>query len=221
MSTTAGTRSGERLHRLYDLAVWPPRVAALSGMWLLGVLAGGILLGLAPATVAAHATALRWHDPEGTGAGSAAAVWRTFWVAWRSWLWRSQLPMGFAYLTLVPFAFWLDAVGIQTALGMPLACLAGWWLITIQWLPSALVGATGPRRDLPRITVHLAWRRWPASLGAIILLAVLAVAGWWWVPFALPFVFPGLPAILITRLARRTVELEQQATTAGGATAAG
>lgn len=203
---------GERLHKLYDLAIWPPRIVALTGMWLIGTLAGLVVAGLGPATVAAHAVALGWTDPD---PDEPIRPWRTFWSSWRRWLLRSQLPLGFAWLTLVPIVFWAQWIGLTNPLSLPLVVIGLWWLVTICWLPPALIGTTDLRSDLVRVTLTLAWRRTGATLVLALGLAVVGVAGWLWAPFALPFVVPGLPMVLVSRHARRSIESEQLKQDAG------
>lgn len=204
---------GERLHKLYGLAVWPPRIVALTGMWLLGTLAGLVVAGLAPATVAAHEVALGWTDTDPEV--EPIKPWRTFWSSWKQWFLRSQLPLGFAWLTLVPIFFWAHWIGFTNPLAMPVLLLGLLWLITIGWLPPALIGTTDLRKDLVRVTLHLAWRRVGATLGLALILAIVGLAGWLWAPFALPFVVPGLPIILVSRHARRTIESEELRQAAG------
>lgn len=69
-------------------APWPLRVYAASGavwlalqlqfLWLIGAAAGGVLLGWAPATVAAS-TLARDHER-----GEQHPAWRRFWTTWRA-----------------------------------------------------------------------------------------------------------------------------------------
>lgn len=196
-----------RLHRLYDLAVWPSRVAWLTLLWWLGVLAGGIVLGLGPATVAVHRVATGWLDHR----AADDAGWYGFWRTWRAWFWRAQPWFWGVVLTGIPFAFWLAMAGPDSPWALPALLLGGWWLVTVCFLPAMLVMAHDPRRDGIRVTLHLAWRRWPTTLLAAVVLGVAVVAAWWWLPAALPFALPGLPAVVATALALRTVRLERLA----------
>jgi len=198
--------AGNRLHRLYDLAVWPPRVVWLTALWWLGVLAGGVILGLAPATVAIHRVATGWLDDR----AAEDAGWTGFWRTWRAWLWRSQPWFWGTVLTGAPFAFWLAVADPRSPWSLPAVLLGAWWSMTVWFLPAMLVMANDPRRDGVRVVLHLAWRHWPSTVLTALALALASAAAAWWVPAALPVALPGLPALAATALALRTVRQEHE-----------
>lgn len=94
---------GGRFARLYRLLDWPPRLAGLNLLWLAGVLAGGVVAGLSPATVALFALVRDYQR------GRHPRPWRDFWRHWRAEFARAQLRLGLPLLTVWVFAFYLLA----------------------------------------------------------------------------------------------------------------
>lgn len=106
---------------------WLPRLLVLHVLWILGTLAGGIVLGAAPATVALlHALDAREELPTGT-------VDRLRWVAAR---WREELLP--AHLALGPFLL----IGGAAAANLAAVAvgLAPAWFVPWGVAPSAVIG---------------------------------------------------------------------------------
>lgn len=179
---------------IYRLLDWPLRLAVVTLLWLLGVLAGLVIAGLAPATLAAHVVIGDYLDSE-------VRPWSRFWAAWREWFVRGQLVLGLPLATVWVLGFYLAAVR-QTVWALPLSVVLLGYLVTLWLLPAAVV-STGVRRFQEHwlLALHLSWRR-PALpvVGAVVLL-LLAVGAWYVVPAALVFgpAAASLAAVLVVR----------------------
>lgn len=180
---------------VYRLLDWPLRLAAVTLLWLLGVAAGLVVAGIAPATLAAHQVMLAYLDD------AEVHPWSRFWSAWREWLGRGQMVLGLPLATLWVLAFYL-AVARQTVWVVPLSVVLLGYLITLWLLPAAVVSA-GPRpsKDLWLLTIHLTWRRPVLPVAAAGVLVVLAVGASYVVPAALVFgpATAALAAVLVVR----------------------
>ena len=178
---------------LYRILDWPLRLATVTALWLLGVAAGLVIAGLAPATLAVHQVMQAYLDD------TDVRPWRLFWSAWCQWLGRGQVVLGLPLATVWVLAFYLTAVR-QTVWAVPLSVVMLGYLVTLSLLPAVVVSA-GPRsaRELWLLAIHFSWRRPLAPLAATAALVVLAVAAWYAVPAALVFgpATAALAAVLV------------------------
>ncbi|RIQ32520.1 YesL family protein [Jiangella rhizosphaerae] len=187
---------GGRFGRLYAYLDWPVRLAVLNLLWLLGVLAGLVLFGLAPATAALYAV-LRAYV-----LGRSPRLWRDFWAVWRSSLRSSQLVLGVPILTVWVVVFYL-LLSRSTPLVWAMAVLAAGYLATLLQLPAVVAHVDLPAVRSWQVTVEVAWRRPLATVAVAGLVVVLAVGGWLTTPAAVPLFFPALPALLATLTVQR------------------
>ncbi|MCG5219152.1 DUF624 domain-containing protein [Streptosporangium soli] len=185
-----------RFGRLYGWLDWPARLAGLNLLWILGVLAGLVVGGLAPSTLALYEV-LRGHLR-----GRSPRMWRDFWSAWRRHLLSAQVAFGVPLLTVWVLVFYLLAArGTPLVYGM--AVLLSLYLATLLQLPAVLVHMEPAPVRAWLVTVEVAWRRPAGTLGVAGLVVVLVAGGWFVTPAALPFFVPALPALLATMAARR------------------
>jgi len=182
---------------LYRLLDWPLRLAVVTALWLLGVAAGLVVAGVAPATLASQ------HVLHAYLSGGEAEVraWSRFWSAWRAWFGRGQVVLGLPLATVWVLVFYL-AASRQTLWAWPLSVVTFGYLVSLWLLPAVAVTA-GPRRarDVWLLTMHLSWRRPVLPLAGTAVLVALALAAWYVVPAALVF-WPagaGLAALLVVR----------------------
>lgn len=191
---------GGRFARLYRLLDWPPRLAGLNLLWLAGVLAGGVVAGLSPATVALFALVRDYQR------GRHPRPWRDFWRHWRAEFARAQLRLGLPLLTVWVFAFYLLAAR-GTPLAGAVAVLAVVYLAVLAYLPAVLAHFDVPATAAWRIAALTAAKAplWTVGLGAtvVVLVAAMLVA----VPVAVPFFLPSAPAALITLVAARIFDV--------------
>ena len=130
-STMPTTTVTNRLAAACDVLAW---CAGLTLGWALGVLAGGILLGVAPATAAAAELVRRRER------GDAVRPVRDGIAAWRRELWRSQPvllpPMLVVALLWTNYAV-LSGLG-RDAAGLRVATLVAFVVAvaTVAWLPA-------------------------------------------------------------------------------------
>jgi uncharacterized membrane protein YesL len=187
---------GGRFARLYRLLDWPLRLAGLNLLGLAGVLAGGVVAGISPATVALFALLREYL------LGRQPRPWHDFWRHWRVEFGRSQLRLGVPLLTLWVFLFYLLA-----ARGTPLAAavvvLGLAYLGTLIYLPAVLAHFELPAVPAWRTAALAAWRTplWTLGLGSA--LAVLALAMVLAVPVAVPIFLPSAPAAMVMLVALR------------------
>jgi uncharacterized membrane protein YesL len=192
----AEVRLGGRFGRLYGFLDWPARLAGLNLLWLLGVLAGLVLFGLAPATAALY-TVLRAYVLD-----RSPRMWRDFWAAWRASLASSQLVLGVPILTVWVVVFYL-LLARSTPFAAGMAVLAAGYLATLLQLPAVVAHVALPVVRSWQLTAELAWRRPLPTVGVAALVVVLAVGGWLTTPAAVPLLFPALPALLATMTVQR------------------
>lgn len=192
----AELRVGGRFGRLYGYLDWPARLAGLNLLWLLGVVAGLVVFGLAPATAALYAV-LREYV-----LGRSPRLWRDFWAAWRASLVSSQLVLGVPILTVWVVAFYL-LLSRSTPFAVAMALLAAGYLATLMQLPAVVAHVALPAARSWQVTAEVAWRRPLATVGVAVLVVVLAVGGWLTTPAAVPLLFPALPALLATLTVQR------------------
>lgn len=175
---------------------WVARLVGLNLLWGLGALAGGVLLGVLPASFAVTEVLRRSREgdldsdldsgPAGAPSGDpGGGVWRVFWRTWRS---------HFARANLLGLPFWgLSAIvvaDVAVFLAAPDAALA--WLLVpfgavalVTVIAAAHLAPVALRYDVPARRV---WR-WvflaplSAPLEALVLamgLALFATLVWWW-----------------------------------------
>ncbi|MEE1650592.1 DUF624 domain-containing protein [Brachybacterium sp. J144] len=178
------------------------RAVLLQGLWLLGTLAGGVILGWAPATVAVTDAAARAERGQRITLRRAAEVWR-------AQFWRAQLTLGAPALLL------LLGIGALTAAGAPLAVRAPAAIGAILLLAALLhIPSVELRHDLrvpavlPRSAL-LALAQLPTTLllAAVLLLwggAALSLPG------LIPFLGVGVPVLLSQHLVGRSLDRNEQ-----------
>lgn len=174
------------------------RALVIQAIWLLGTLAGGIVLGWAPATMAAVDAAACAERGEPIRWGRAARIWKTTFL-------RSQVTLG------LPGLFVLAAAGAALSPALPLAAT-----VLLALVIAVLLAAMAHIPDLdlryelraPRVlgrAVVLALAQAPTSL---VLLAVLAL----WtgievaVPGLVPFLGVSVPLLIGHHLASRSMD---------------
>ena len=189
---------GGRFGRLYRYLDWPVRLVALNLLWLLGVLAGLVLFGLAPATAALYAV-LR-----ASVLGRSPRLWPDFWAAWRASLRSSQLVLGLPILTVWVVVFYL-LLARSTPFAAAMAVLAAGYLATLLQLPAVVAHLSLPAVRSWQVTAAVAWRRPVPTLAVAALVVGLAVGGWLTTPAAVPLFFPALPALLATLTVQRAL----------------
>ena len=174
------------------------RALALQGIWLAGTLAGGVVLGWAPATMAATEMAERAERGE-------PIRWRRAARAWTDTFWRSQITLGLPGLfVLMAVATILSGVlplVLQAVLGLAAVLL----LITLAHIPEL-----DRRYHLPATRVFgrallLALAQAPTSLvllAALVLWAAIVLS----LPGLLPFLGAAVPLLLSHHLVGRSLD---------------
>lgn len=176
-----------RLHEAADEVFW---AAQLNLLWTVFTLAGGVLLGFGPATVAAYTLARRH------ASGESFSAWPAFAAAWRRELLRGSivvLPLAAVTLLLITNYFYFAALGSgATALRLTtLAALAAVAMITAYLLPMVVhydlpAGAYLPKALLfaitrPAASVLLLFAGTAVAYASMLypfLALVVAVGGW-------------------------------------------
>lgn len=174
------------------------RALVLQGIWLAGTLAGGVVLGWAPATMAATEMAERAERGE-------PIRWRRAARAWTDTFWRSQITLGLPGLfVLMAVATILSGVlplVLQAVLGLAAVLL----LITLAHIPEL-----DRRYHLPATRVFgrallLALAQAPTSLvllAALVLWAAIVLS----LPGLLPFLGAAVPLLLSHHLVGRSLD---------------
>jgi uncharacterized membrane protein YesL len=166
-----------------DLVCW---VAALNLLWIAGTLLGGVVLGAAPATVAAHTLARRRIRGEGVPAV------RAFWRVWRAEFGRANvllLPAG-----AVGGLLWLNWLHFGTADGAAGTVVAGAVLLaavlTLAWC--AVLVPLYVHYDLPLPAYPVVASRFVLANPAPAALLLAVAAGLGAVTAAVPGLLPFL-----------------------------
>ncbi len=167
-----------RLHAACDWLFW---VMTVNVLWYLFTLAGGIVLGAAPASIAAAELTRRRLR------GEAFPAFRSFAAAWRREFWRSNAVLGPVILVTVVLAMNLisylqtgaltDAPGILTGIAL---------VVAISIL--AVVMPMYAHYDLPLRAYLLTATRWMIRNIAYVILLLLAVV----VVVTASLILPGL-----------------------------
>lgn len=199
----AGRRAAADWRRIYRVADWLMVALALQGMWVLGTLAGLVVLGYAPATTALAAC---WRSVVGQSSGESAegGLWRLFWRTWRREFGRSQGVVLIPTLTLWSITFWsLQTRSLPVAVvGLAIVCGL---LLTLVYFPVAAVA--GPERDVVtcwRLGVALAWIRPATTLGMGLGVVALAVVSVTFSGIIWPLFVPSLPVLAAVWSSERT-----------------
>jgi uncharacterized membrane protein YesL len=175
--------------RVYEAADEVFRAAELTLLWTVFTLAGGVLAGIGPATLAAYTVARRH------ASGEAFRVWPAFLAAYRREFGRGSvlvLPLTGAAVLLVTNYFFFAAMGPAGTVPRltTLAALAALALIAIYLLPMAVHYDLRTRAYLPKASLFALTRPAPSVLLLFVLaataftvaaypfLAVAAVGGW-------------------------------------------
>lgn len=192
-----------RSARWYAWIDWPLRLACLTALWLAGVLAGLVVAGVAPATLAAHCLVRAWLDePE-------VRPWRAFWSAWHSRFWRAQVDVGLPLATAWVIAFYLVALR-QTVVAVALTVVLLGYLLTLWFLPAVAAYHPGSSAvSLWRLTVDVVWRQPVLPIAAGAVLSLLLVATWYAVPGALVLA-PAVAWAMSVWVVRRLLSSRQQ-----------
>lgn len=174
------------------------RALVLQGIWVLGTLAGGIVLGWAPATMATIDAA--------AGAERGERIrWRRAAQVWKSSFLRTQATLGLPGLFLLLAA----SAALSGALPVPVEIVL-WLVVVLLLLAIAHIPDLDRRYQLPATrvlgrAVVLSLAQAPTSL---LMLAVLAL----WagvvlaVPGLLPFLGAAVPLLVIHHLVSRSLD---------------
>lgn len=178
------------------VTTWVWRLATATGTWWLQTLAGGVVLGFAPATVTLYRQL--GHALDG---GDADDGVRAAWRAWRENFWDSQVRFGLPALTVAVFAWYVLALR-GTPFAVTIAVLG---VVYVCWLLH--VPAVATRTDLgvrscwlltAQLMARAPLRHAAVGLGT----GALVVAAVLWFPGGLVLLVPAVPAAaasLVTR----------------------
>ena len=172
-------RAASALSSATDLVL---RALVLQGIWLLGTLAGGIVLGWAPATTAAV-------DAAACADRGEPIRWRRAARTWKDSFWRSQVTLGLPGLFLLLAAMPAVSGALPLVLQILLVLVIVLLLIALAHIPELDRRYALPATRVFGRAVVLGLAQAPTSL---VLLAVLAL--WSGVVLALPGLLPFLGA---------------------------
>lgn len=174
------------------------RALHLQLLWLLGTLAGCVVLGWAPATMAAADAARRAERGEPITFRRAA-------LTWRAGFWRSQVTLGPPALLLVLGIGTAGAADTPLAARLPAGIAAVLLLVAMLHIPfvdlrhRVPLGAVLGRSTL----LALAQAHTTVLLGAVLMLwGAICLS----VPGLLPFLGAGIPLLLAQHLVGRTLD---------------
>ncbi|UYO96637.1 DUF624 domain-containing protein [Microbacterium sp. M28] len=193
-TTTAAPGWALRVHAAFDWIWW---VATVNVLWIAFTLAGGIVLGAAPASVAA--TELTRRRLRGDG----FAAWRCFAQAWRREFWRANAALGPAFVITVLLA--ASAIGQYAAgsLGAPLGILTSAALALAVAVTAVAVTMFAhyevPLRAYAPTAFRWVMRNLPHAI-LLLLAAVVVVTASFILPGIIPFLSLGAWLTLSTAL---------------------
>ncbi|MGY5765251.1 DUF624 domain-containing protein [Brachybacterium sp. DNPG3] len=174
------------------------RALAVQGIWLLGTLAGGVVLGWAPATMAAVDAAARGERGESITLARAARVWRD---SFR----RSQLTLGLPGLALVLGLLTATTTGAPLIARVPAAIGAVGLAVALLHVPML-----DRRYELPAsrvlsraLLVSLAQLPTSLLLGAVLVLWAGILSS---IPGLVPFLGIAVPVLMAQHLVSRSLE---------------
>lgn len=159
--------------RWYAASEWIVRAMLVNALWLAFTLLGGVVLGLAPATVAAHALARRYVR------GIDGRPVRTFMDVYRAQLWRANVllvPPVVGMLAALAGAVTMRGSTLPGAgpLSIPLFAAAAVLGLAVLYLPALTVHYQIPTRQSASRAFLFAVANLPST--AVLLLALAAVA---------------------------------------------
>lgn len=184
-----------RVHAACDWVMWAMAVNALV---LVSALAGGVVLGAAPAIVAATALTRRRLR------GEAFPVVRSFAAVWRDEFWRSNAVVGPPLVVTVLLTLQVAASAATGGLGTP-AGIALCAAAALSFLVTAVVTPMYTHYELPLRAYLPTASRWmlqnlaPALLLAVAAAGVVGISAL--IPGLIPFVSVGAWLTISTALA--------------------
>lgn len=195
--------------RLAGALTWVVRLAGLNLLWVLGLLAGALVAGFAPATVALAGVLRDLIE------GRQPRLWKDFWIYWRRGLLAAQLSVGVPLVTVVVLGFYVVAAGGSestmlrgSAIGLSVLLLL--YTATVLHLPVLFATFDCSVTELWRLTLVVAWRSPWHTLAILVgsIVAVLAMAFAY--PAALLLYAVSGPSFLAALVGRRAVQRAQR-----------
>ncbi|MFC7404330.1 YesL family protein [Georgenia alba] len=161
--------------RMYALSEWVLRAMLLNLLWLLGTLAGAVLLGFAPATLAAHHVARQY------ARGTDGYVLREYVATYRREFWRAQallLPPVLLLLAATTSALLLRGSALPGAdvVAAASAVVAGCLVLVLLYLPSLAVHYDVPTTRALSRAFLLAVANLPSTVLLVLVLAATCYA---------------------------------------------
>ncbi|PHP52849.1 YesL family protein [Actinomyces ruminis] len=161
------------------------RLFVLHLVWLLGVAAGGVILGAAPATLALNAVIRRdllnrVLEAGNLGGAERPGLWQEFWRVWRTEFWRAQM---IGAVVLAGWAvFGLDRLVLRGGVGEATPWLSGLVVVlSVLWAAATLIVwpvAVHFDESLPRVAKLVFVLALSCPAHSLTVLA--AAAGWLW-----------------------------------------
>lgn len=178
------------------------RALIIQGIWIAGTLAGGIVLGWAPATLAAVDAAAHARRGEPITLRGAARVWREQWL-------RAQLVLGLPALLLLPSLTALLATGVPLAVRVLAGIGALLVLAVLMHVPAVELRYRLRARDVLGRASALALAQAPMAL---VLAAALALWGGILaaVPGLVPFLGAAVPLLAAEHLVGRSIDRNEE-----------
>lgn len=157
---------------------WVGHVLAVQALLALGTLAGGVVLGLAPALDAGGRVLARL-----TAGAPSTHVWRDFWAAWRGGWRRANLlaaPLWAVGALLVVDAWVVTAADgpVRAALGVGLGLATAWTVVVLAYLPAVLRRYEDPAPAAWRFLALSPALGPGTALGVLVAVAVWAATCW-------------------------------------------
>lgn len=174
------------------------RALVIQALWLLGALAGGIVLGWAPATMAAVDAAARAERGEPIRWGRAARIWRSTFL-------RSQVTLGLPGLFVLAAAWAALSPALPVAATIPVALVLAVLIAAMAHIPDLDLRYELRATRVLGSAVVLTLAQAPTSL---VLLAVLTL----WtgievaVPGLVPFLGVAVPLLISHHLVSRSMD---------------
>lgn len=193
---------GGRYGGLYRALDWVMRLAIINVLWILGTLAGAVVAGLAPSTVATF-----WLVRE-YNLGRRPQLWGDFWRQWQTEFRQSQLRLGFPLVTALVIVFYVLAArnadgAVTTGIALGLTLVLVGFVATLLYLPAVLAHFDLEPTTAWRVTSVVAWSQPFVTIAMLLASAAVVVAMIFILPGALPFFAVSLPAFLATKAAHR------------------
>lgn len=194
-----------RFSGVYGALDWVIRLVAINVLWVAGSVAGLVVAGVAPATVAAY-----WLIRE-YSLGRKPRLWHDFWRQWRAELGPAQLRLGVPLATVIVFVFYLVAAANQSGavyrgLTLGIGIVLTLYVATLLYLPAVLVHYNVRPVAAWQITAAAAWRQPLVTVGLVIICAGAITALFFVAPGALLFFAISGPIFLATRAGLRAFD---------------